>query len=134
MKAKIIFFQLGLIPLLAVGLCGCGSSREMTEVSFNTVDNDIPKLKPIDETDPPSDFSDDNSQETTELIALADTLEEAERIAELYGIELSTYAYGVATYTTDKDVQELFDLGDEMGYPALSPNHKLDLYTEQETN
>lgn len=134
MNVKRILFQLGLIPLLAVGLCGCGGSREMTEMSVNTVDNGIPQLEPIDETDPPADSSEDGEQETAELIALADTLEEAERIAELYGIELSTYAYGVATYTTDKNVQELFDLGDEKGYPALSPNHKLELYTEQETN
>lgn len=66
------------------------------------------------------------------MIALADTLEEAEKIAELYGIELSTYSYGVATYTTDKNIQELIELGNENGYPALSPNHKLELYTEQE--
>lgn len=106
----------------------------MTEVSVNAIDNGIPKLEPIDETDPPADSSEGSELGTTELIALADTLEEAEKIAELYGIELSAYSYGVATYTTDKNVQELFDLGEEKGYPALSPNHKLDLYTEQETN
>lgn len=55
MKMKILIFTLGFFPLLAVGLCGCGKSREITEVSVNTVDDGIPKLTPIDETGSPID-------------------------------------------------------------------------------
>lgn len=133
MKMKIIVLVLGLILLLAVGLCGCGK-KELTRI---VADDNIPKLqklKPIDENGSPIDSLDDGEAITTELTALADTREEAEEIAGLYGIELSSYAYGVATYTTDKNIQELIDLGIENNYPELTPNYELELHTEQTTN
>ena len=68
---------------------------------------------------------------TTSLTALADDLEEAEEIADLYGIELDSYSYGVAVYVTDKDVQELISMGEENDYPTLAPNHKNKLHTVQ---
>ena len=58
----------------------------------------------------------------TELIALAEDQTEAEKIAELYEIELSSFSDGIAVYTTDKDPQELMELGDNNGYPALTVN------------
>ena len=66
-----------------------------------------------------------------ELTALADTREAAEKIAELYGIELSSYSYGVATYTTEKSLKELMNLGLENNYPELTPNYEQELFTEQ---
>lgn len=129
MKMKIIVLVLGLILLSAVGLWGCGD-KELTRV---TVDDNIPKLqklKPVDENGSPIDSLGNEESLTTELVALADTQEEAEEIAELYGIELNSYSYGVATYTTDKSPQELIELGTEKGYPALTPNYKQELYTE----
>lgn len=130
MKMKMIVLVLGLILLSAAVLYGCGGNKELTRV---TVDDSIPKLQrldPVDETVLPDDSADSDESTVIELIALADTLEEAEEIAELYGIELSTYAYGVASYTTDKNVVELMELGEEKGYPELSLNHKQQLYTE----
>lgn len=134
MKMKIVVLALGLILLVAVGLFGCGASKELTEVSVNRDSPKLQKLKPIDENGYVDDSTDSDDTSTNELIALADTREEAEEIAKLYGIELSTYSYGVATYTTDKNVTELMQLGEEKGYPELSLNHKQELFTEQETN
>ncbi len=58
-------------------------------------------------------------------------MQEAERIADLYDIELDSFSYGVATYVTDKDVQELMNLGEENDYPTLAPNYKNKLHTAQ---
>ena len=63
--------------------------------------------------------------EKVSMIALADTKEEAKKIAELYGIELVNYSYGVAEYETTKDPQELIALGEKNNYPALSTNNTL---------
>ena len=63
--------------------------------------------------------------EKVSMIALADTKEEAKKIAELYGIELVNYSYGVAEYETTKDPQELIALGEKNNYPTLSTNNTL---------
>lgn len=115
--------------LAAVGLWGCGGKKELTKVA---VDDNIPKLqKLVDKNDFSVESSENDGSTTTELTALADNQEEAEEIAELYGIELSSYSYGVATYTTDKNPQELIELGIENEYPALIQNYEQELYMEQ---
>lgn len=63
--------------------------------------------------------------EKVSMIALADTREEAKKIAELYGIELVNFSYGVAEYETTKDPQELIALGEKNNYPTLSTNNTL---------
>ncbi|MCI9345081.1 MAG: hypothetical protein HFI56_02335 [Lachnospiraceae bacterium] len=129
MKMKIVVLVLGLILLAAVGLWGCGGKKELTKVA---VDDNIPKLqKLVDKNDFSVESSENDGSTTTELTALADNQEEAEEIAELYGIELSSYSYGVATYTTDKNPQELIELGIENEYPALIQNYEQELYMEQ---
>ena len=57
-----------------------------------------------------------------ELIALVDTEEEAQEIADLYEIELLSFSESVAVYATDQDPHELIALGQEKGYPLLSIN------------
>ena len=63
--------------------------------------------------------------EKVSMIALADTNEEAKKIAELYGIELVNFSYGVAEYETTNDPQELIALGEKNNYPTLSTNNTL---------
>lgn len=65
----------------------------------------------------------ENEEKEVELIALAEDQENAEKIAELYEIELSSFSDGVAVYTTNKDPQELMELGDINGYPTLTVNN-----------
>lgn len=66
----------------------------------------------------------DDTDRSKELIAVVDTREEAEEIAELYNITLKSYASHVAVYTTDRDVSEVIAEGERNGYPELSRNRK----------
>ena len=63
-----------------------------------------------------------------QMIALAETREEAEEIAVLYGITLIDYSYNVATYETEKDPRQLMKMGKEKGYPAIEINHQMSLF------
>ena len=60
--------------------------------------------------------------EGEELLCLADSKEEAQKIADQYGIELVNFNYGVATFHTEDDPQKVIDMGKEKGYPELSLN------------
>ena len=131
MKMTLVVLALGLVLLVAVGLCGCGGEKELTKITTNDSIPELQSLKPTVEDDSSGDSPVNDESATTELTALADTREEAERIAELYGIELSSYSYGVATYTTDKNLKELMDLGLENDYPELTPNYEQQLFMEQ---
>lgn len=137
MKIKRTTVTIGLILISIIGLSGCGRERElveMTERESGSTEREqmaltLPERKVLSSV--VGDSDEDESEETTRLTALADDLEEAEKIADLYGIELDSYSYGVAVYVTDKDVQELISLGEENDYPTLAPNHKEKLHTVQ---
>lgn len=137
MKIKRVAVIIGLILISAAGLSGCGRERElveMTERQSGSTEQEqmaitLPERKVLSSV--VGDSDEEESDGTTRLTALADDLEEAEKIADLYGIELDSYSYGVAVYVTDKDVQELISLGEENDYPTLAPNHKDKLYTVQ---
>lgn len=137
MKMKRVAVIIGLILISAAGISGCGRERQLVEMSERQSDSTerekmtltLPEAEMHSSVIGESD--EDESEETTKLTALADDLEEAEKIADLYGIELDSYSYGVAVYVTDKDVQELINLGEENDYPTLAPNHKDKLYTVQ---
>lgn len=137
MKIKRVTVAIGLILLTMAGLIGCGRKRELveiTELAANDTERELIALPiPERETNETSaeESTDGESEETTRLTALAEDLEEAERIADLYDIELDSFSYGVATYVTDKDVQELMNLGEENDYPTLAPNYKNKLHTAQ---
>ena len=60
--------------------------------------------------------------EGQELMCLADDKEQAQQIADQYGIELVEFSYGVATFHTNEDPQKIIDMGKEMGYPELEIN------------
>ena len=57
-----------------------------------------------------------------ELICLADSREEAEEIAKSYGIELVEFSYGVASFHTDEDLQDVITRGKGKGLKELSIN------------
>lgn len=75
-------------------------------------------------------YIDSNKPEsrTVELIALADTEEQAQEIASLYQIEFLSFSNGVAVYTTDQEPSALIALGQQNGYPVLSVNRNLELH------
>lgn len=70
------------------------------------------------------------------LMATVTTEEEAKEIADLYGITLVSFEYGVAVYQTEEDPMKVITRGQENDYPQLSLNMKRELqsgYTEMET-
>jgi hypothetical protein len=58
-----------------------------------------------------------------ELICLADTKEEAEGIASLYGITLYSFDAGVAVFKTNEDPESVIKRGRDNGYPDLDLNY-----------
>ena len=131
MKRTVI--AVGLILLSAAGLSGCGAKRELTELTTDSSEGKQIYTPVANESfDASSPVSSDNrDSDSPQLTALADTLEEAQEIAELYGIELDSYSYGVAVYHTDKDISELIQLGLDNDYPTLAPDTEVYLHTEQ---
>ncbi len=129
MERKRQIVTLGVVLLFVAGVSGCGINRKL---SSQSVEGAELKLAAETEITEPIDRGtiDMESEESPQLTALADTLEEAQEIADLYGIELEKYSYGVATYYTDKDISELINMGIEKGYPTLAPNSKVELHTE----
>lgn len=106
-----------ILGAICIGLFGsllvaCNGRQKVDE-------NSIQQIPQYIETESPSE----DDKKEIELIALAENQQEAEKIAELYGIELSSFSDGVAVYITDKDPQELTELGEINGYPALSVNN-----------
>ena len=55
-------------------------------------------------------------------MAMAETEEEAKKIAEQYGIELVSFSDGVAVYQTDEKLADVIARGQEQGYPQLYLN------------
>lgn len=64
----------------------------------------------------------DNIVKGEELLCLVDSKEEAQKIADEYGITLVTCSYGVATFHTDEDPHTVIDRGLKAGYTELSLN------------
>ena len=59
------------------------------------------------------------------LMAWAESREDAEKIAALYEITLVTYSNKLALFDTDKDVDQLIQTGKKNGWPELSKNNKV---------
>lgn len=122
MKTNRITAVLGFILLSTMGLSGCGNREYVQMTPDNTTS------APLYET--PAEFAPAEDEISPQLTALADSLEEAQEIADLYGIELDSYSYGVAAYTTDKDIAELLLLGEKNNYPTLAPNQTSEINTD----
>lgn len=129
MKRTVI--AVGLVLLSVAGLSGCGRNRKLAE--FVTDDATEKKTYAFDETITPIGVisPEEEVSDSSQLTALTDSLEEAQEIADLYGIELDSYSYGVAVYHTDKDISEVIQLGLDNDYPTLAPDTKVYLHTEQ---
>lgn len=135
---KLVVLVLGLILITAVGLCGCGGSREYVKMTAENTESAT--FIPLKEADPELTSTEGTDlepvptaeTESPQLTALADSLEEAQEIANLYGIELDSYSYGVAAYSTDKDIAELLLFGEEHDYPTLAPNQSQEIHTDTE--
>ena len=97
---------IAVLLLLALALPGCG------KISFPRA-SETPAEKPD-----PAAYA-----EGAELLALAKTEEEAQEIAELYGIELVSFSDGVATFHTEEDPRTVSARGQKEGWPLVEPNY-----------
>lgn len=125
-RISALLFGVVCIGLFGSLLVSCNSKRE---VDMDSVQQMMPHF-----IESETENSTEEEQKELELIALAEDQEEAEQIAELYGIELSSFSDGVAVFTTDKDLQELKELEDINGYPTLTVNsnsHQLKEFTNE---
>ena len=129
MTKKTFIITAGLILLSAVWLSGYGKNRELTRISADDTTLNLPQASEF-ETELPTSVESVSSK-ASQLTALADSQETAQEIADLYGIELKSYSYGVATYITDKNLREILELGLENDYPELTPDYENQLYTTQ---
>lgn len=62
-------------------------------------------------------------EEGRELCCIAETREEAEKIAALYEIELVSYEHQVAVFHTEENLSKVLEKGNSNGWPELSVNH-----------
>lgn len=62
------------------------------------------------------------------LMAKAENQEDAEAIAELYGITLVEFKRNLALFHTDEDPREVIKRGQENGWPELSLNYAKQLH------
>lgn len=56
------------------------------------------------------------------LLAAVESQEEAEELAELYGITLLSVDYGIATFYTEEDPYEVIQRGEKNGWTPLDIN------------
>ena len=79
--------------------------------------------------------SEQQTQQTSggSLTALVDTQEEADEVAEQYGITLVSYESGVAVYHTEENPYDVITRGQENGYHELSVNLTRKLADESQT-
>ena len=123
-----LLFGVVCIGLFGSLLVSCNGKRK---VDMDSVQQMMPQFI---ETENETERSSEEKPKELELIALAEDQEEAEKIAALYGIELSSFSDGVAVFTTDKDLNELKELEDINGYPTLTVNsnsHQLEEFTPE---
>lgn len=59
------------------------------------------------------------SYSTTNLLYMCDTFQEAENIANLYGINLERFNDGIAVYSTNRKMEEVIEEGKRLNYPPL---------------
>ena len=104
------FLIILLLPVLVLGLFGCRR-------------NVPPVNKPIPTLTVPTGEPDSLFAEDAPLIGKAETLEEAEELAQLYGITLVEFRQGAALFHTEEDPRAVIRRGQENGWPELSLNY-----------
>lgn len=70
----------------------------------------------------------DTDSDIIQLTCLADSQQEAEQIAQSYGIELVSFEYGVAVFKSDKPYRELIAYGEENNLKQLSIDYEQTIF------
>ena len=103
----------GLVILVAAGLF---ASYPRNSSDGGDVILDGPEDTAIQEIDP-------GVSQEGQLMAMAQSLEEAQTLAELYGIELVDFSYQIALFRTQENPREVIRRGQQNGWPELSINY-----------
>ena len=110
MNRFLIIFLLLLLPL---GLWGCKRSGDISRPE---------NIAPWKDSDSKGIGS---VSEEGQLMGFAESQEDAEALAELYGIELVDFGYQIALFRTQENPREVIRRGRENGWPELSINHTM---------
>jgi hypothetical protein len=128
--ATILIAAAALALLIIAG--GCASSQVSDDETFEDlglegsgVDVTDGETSATEGTEP--DASQGEISDTEPLTAMVDSEDEAKEIAGLYGITLVSYEYGIATFYTEEDPEQVIQRGIENGYPELEINYTVDL-------
>lgn len=99
-----------LLVVLVICLCACRQDTAPSRTpAFTTPDPTAEPAGIIDEAAP--------------LISRASSREEAQEVAQLYGITLLDFSHGAALYHTEEDPREVIRRGRENGWPELTLNY-----------
>ena len=104
------YFLFLLLPLMLAALCACRREVPLPSKPEPSITSPTGETSPLYDQDAP-------------LIGAAETREEAEKIAALYGITLVDFSHGAALYHTDEDPREVIRRGRENGWPELTLNY-----------
>lgn len=103
--------KLFVILLLMALLAGCAPAAQQPESA---------PTEPTAQTETSSETT--QAYIVAKLLCQAEDLEQAQQIAELYGITLVRFNYGLASFYTDEDPEEVIARGKENGWPELEIN------------
>lgn len=110
---------------------GGNSSSDVTPAGDSSVNPNTNNNSANGDSNSNSNSNSNNKTDDSgvELIALVDSEEEAQEVANLYGITLKSYSLGVAVYyATSQEPQTIIQMGIDKGYPQLSLNHEMHLF------
>jgi hypothetical protein len=118
---KIIIIYLMLAVLLLAGLCSCaGKNGSVIPSDLQTPKAGAEKPTPAAK---PEQTAGDAEVVNNQLIGEAQTQEEAQQIADLYGIELISFNYGIAVFKTEEPAEDVIERGKQNCWPLLEPDH-----------
>lgn len=125
-----------LLVLAAVIFSGCRRSAPTETVPPETAPAPTRSVetKPMETTpstavpEEPAFTAPDNVSSRGQLMGSAKTLEDAQALAELYGIELVEYRHELALFRTEEDPREVIRRGRDNGWPGLSLNGTVQAY------
>lgn len=106
--------------------------EEEVAIEVNTISGSIipvvsGDILPVEDGGLPDSVVSSNVSKGRELIAAVISDEEAQEIAELYGIELIEVNYGIAVYHTEEDPKTVIQRGIDNGWPPVGQNRSSSL-------
>lgn len=122
------FIMTALCMALCITACGSAQTQTSDPAPQNPVQEEtVEAREPVDDITAGEPVLNDEVMPGEELLCLCDTEEEAKKIADMYGIELVQFSYGVATFHAENP-RDVIALGQEKGYPALELNGMMHIY------